>query len=223
MIKIALIDQQQIFREGMKRLFEAEGRFELIVSSNDLLKNNTNDIFEQVDLLLLDIKTLKKNERVIQDSFLAGDTNKKVVVLSSEGDENFISEAILLGVHGYLLKEMSFEAFTNAIESIMNGGIYIHPHVTKDFVADYRSIVLMNGATPTSLTKIKKPIHLCTKRECEILQLLTDGKNNQGIAKKLNISEKTVKNHISNIFRKIDVRDRTQAVVLAIRNEWVEL
>lgn len=71
--------------------------------------------------------------------------------------------------------------------------------------------------------KVRRPLHLYTKRECEVLQLLTDGKSNRQIAEALNISEKTVKNHVSSLFKKMKVNDRTQAVVTAIKNNWVEL
>ena len=71
--------------------------------------------------------------------------------------------------------------------------------------------------------EIRRPLHLLTRRECEVLQLLADGKSNRGIGETLFISEKTVKNHVSNILQKMNVNDRTQAVVYAIKNGWVEV
>jgi two-component system, NarL family, response regulator DegU len=69
----------------------------------------------------------------------------------------------------------------------------------------------------------RQPLHLLTKRECQVLQLLADGKSNRAVAETLYISEKTVKNHVSNILQKMNVNDRTQAVVAAIRKGWVEV
>ncbi|MCY8164961.1 two-component system response regulator DegU, partial [Bacillus inaquosorum] len=71
--------------------------------------------------------------------------------------------------------------------------------------------------------EIRRPLHILTRRECEVLQMLADGKSNRGIGESLFISEKTVKNHVSNILQKMNVNDRTQAVVVAIKNGWVEM
>src|SRR5699024_6433612 len=101
---------------------------------------------------------------------------------------------------------------------VEEGVFYIHPAVTHDLVEDYRKLTDPNEDT---FNGVNRPLHLFTKRECEVLQLLTDGQSNRDIAKTLRISEKTVKNHISSLFKKMKVNDRTQAVVAAIRNHWV--
>jgi len=82
-----------------------------------------------------------------------------------------------------------------------------------------------NSQTENSVAEMeyRKPLHLLTKRECQVLQLLSEGQSNRKIAETLVISEKTVKNHVSNILQKMNVNDRTQAVVTAIRNGWVEV
>src|SRR5699024_4657924 len=130
-------------------------------------------------------------------------------------------EAIQAGVHGYIFKEMNMFSFVDAIKIVTTGESYYHPNVTSDLVNEYRSILQDNYKEKEE--EVNRPLHLYTKRECEVLQLLTDGQSNRTIAKTLNISEKTVKNHVSSLFKKMQVHDRTQAVVMAIRNNWVEL
>jgi two-component system, NarL family, response regulator DegU len=93
-------------------------------------------------------------------------------------------------------------------------------------VKEYRRLAAedQNGAPKgQQRQEVRLPLHLLTRRECEVLQLLADGKSNRGIGEALFISEKTVKNHVSNILQKMNVNDRTQAVVMAIKNGWVEV
>src|SRR5690625_764504 len=113
---------------------------------------------------------------------------------------------------------MDIFTFIDAVKAVHRGLSYIHPIVTNTLIEDYRK--LSKGEPEQA---VQRPIHLYTKRECEVLQLLTDGQSNRQIAETLNISEKTVKNHVSSLFKKMNVNDRTQAVVTAIRNHWVEL
>lgn len=222
MIKVSLIDPQQIFREGMKQLLESEAKFEIVYSNDTFVVEQITERIPYIDLFLFDINTTKKYQHFIKENILDCYPDKKVVVLSSKLDNNHVVDAMLIGAHGYLLKEMSYESFTEAIHAIFEDGIYIHPYVTKELVSDYRNLYRLNGVNGYSY-EVNQSDDLCTKREYEILQLLVDGKSNLEIAEILNISEKTVKNHISNIFRKINVKDRTQAVVMAIRNRWVRL
>lgn len=223
-IKIILVDQQQLFRAGVKRVLQSEDTFDVIVSSDNfsvvppLLENY------DLDVLLIDIKTFMQHIEVIRVDILQKQPEFKVIVLATEGEENFVTEAVKVGVHGYLLKEMDVHSFIDAIKSVSNGLSYIHPIITQSLVADYRKLTKdiadeLHGNTIV----IEKPLHLYTKRECEVLQELANGQSNRRIAETLSISEKTVKNHVSSLFKKMNVNDRTQAVVTAIRNHWVEI
>lgn len=219
-LNIVLIDQQQLFREGVKSVLETEEMFHIIVTGDDYSIVETVLLNHEVDIIIIDINVFKKHKHQIKNQLLHDQSNIKVVVLSGEGEESYITEAVKLGVHGYLLREMNVFNFIEAIKLVFNGLSYIHPTVTHDLIEDYRSLTqLGNGENAF----FQKPLHLYTKRECEVLQLLTNGQSNRKIAETLNISEKTVKNHVSSLFKKMNVNDRTQAVVTAIRNNWVEL
>jgi len=154
---------------------------------------------------------------------LESNDSLKVVILSIHDDENYVSHALQTGAQGYLLKEMDTEALMDAIKVVYDGGSYLHPKVTHNLVREYRRLVENNHTNSINDIEYRQPLHLLTKRECQVLQLLSEGQSNRKIAESLVISEKTVKNHVSNILQKMNVNDRTQAVVTAIRNGWVEV
>lgn len=219
-IKIVLLDYQQLFREGVKRVLDSESSFQVIESSNDYSTISSTLSSEDIDVILVDILIFRENMDRMKEQIIDS-TNTKVIVMATEGEEYYIRKTMKLGVHGYLLKEMDVFSFVEAIKKIHQGTLYVHAAVTHDLVEDYRRLLNLNDEEEQP--KVRRPLHLYTKRECEVLQLLTDGKSNRQIAEALNISEKTVKNHVSSLFKKMKVNDRTQAVVTAIKNNWVEL
>jgi two-component system response regulator DegU len=148
----------------------------------------------------------------------------RVIILSIHDDESYVTHALKTGAQGYLLKEMDSESLIEAIRVVKDGGSYLHPKVTHNLVQEYRRLAKENLVVyGENGMEVQKPLHILTKRECQILQLLADGKSNRLVAETLYISEKTVKNHVSNILQKMNVNDRTQAVVSAIRKGWVEV
>ena len=219
-IQVVLIDHYQIFREGVKKVLEKDSSINVIASSDDysildyVLKAN------QIDVVLLDAKIFIHNQEHVKNVILYSDV--KIIVLGTDAEKGHVKEAIKAGVHGYLFKEMDMFAFVDAIKLIITGESYYHPNITSDLVNEYRKS-LQAAHRKSEKTPVHRPLHLYTRRECEVLQLLTDGQSNRDIAKSLNISEKTVKNHVSSLFKKMQVHDRTQAVVKAIKNKWVEL
>src|SRR5690625_1265275 len=218
-VNILLIDHQQLFREGVKRVLESETSFNIMVSSDDYSVVTTLLPIQDIDVILMDVNILIENKKSIQRDIIEK-SDIKIIVMSSEGEEYYVTEAIKLGVHGYLLKEMDIFSFVDAIKTIKNGTSYIHPSVNHELIVDYRKLTQSDQEKEE---EVKRQLHLYTKRECEVLQLLTDGKSNRQIAENLEISEKTVKNHVSSLFKKMKVHDRTQAVVTAIKNHWVTL
>lgn len=217
-VNIVLIDYHQLFREGVKRVLQTESSFNVIASSDHFSVVTALLDSQSIDVLMIDVKVFMENKRKIKNDILKENPKIKIIVLASEGEENFVTEAVRLGVHGYLLKEMDIYAFVDAIKAVYNGLSYIHPIITNTLIEDYRK--LSKGEVKPI---IRQPTHLYTKRECEVLQLLADGQSNRKIAETLEISEKTVKNHVSSLFKKMKVNDRTQAVVTAIKNHWVSL
>lgn len=223
-ITIALIDDHKLFREGVKRILSFEPSFEVVAEADDGLEAKEIIKEYQPDIVLMDINMPEMNGIEATKELLQNNPDLKIIILSIHEDESYVSHALQTGAQGYLLKEMDTESLMEAIKVVYDGGSYLHPKVTHNLVQEYRKLVKTNEAnTNVNEIEYRKPLHLLTKRECQVLQLLSEGQSNRKIAETLVISEKTVKNHVSNILQKMDVNDRTQAVVTAIRNGWVEV
>ena len=223
MTKIIIVDDHQLFREGVKRILDFEDTFEVVAEGDDgtdvvnLYTNNSPDV------VLMDINMPGKNGVEATADLVAAYPDAKVIMLSIHDDESYVTHALKSGALGYMLKEMDADEIVEAIKVVANGGSYLHPKVTKNLVAEFRRLSEHENKGNFHQTEIRRPFHLLTKRECEVLQLLTDGQSNRSIGETLYISEKTVKNHVSSILQKMNVNDRTQAVVTAIKNGYVEV
>lgn len=223
-IKVVLIDDHKLFREGVKRILEFEPQFKVVAEGDDgtdasrLVKENSPDV------VLMDINMPNINGIEATADLVRYFPETKIIILSIHDDESYVTHALKTGAQGYLLKEMDSDSLIEAIRVVSEGGSYLHPKVTHNLVKEYRRLVAESGSGFNNrMVEYRKPLHLLTKRECQVLQLLADGKSNRAVAETLYISEKTVKNHVSNILQKMSVNDRTQAVVTAIRNGWVEV
>lgn len=221
--KIVLIDDHKLFREGVKRILDFESSFEVVAEGDD--GTSAVHLIEEYmpDVVLMDINMPSMNGVEATAEITKKHPDMKVIILSIHDDENYVTHALKTGAQGYLLKEMDSDALIEAIKVVREGGSYLHPKVTHNLVAEYRRLSDVSGNQAYRTIEYRKPLHLLTRRECEVLQLLADGNSNRGVAESLYISEKTVKNHVSNILQKMNVNDRTQAVVTAIKNGWVEV
>lgn len=224
-ITIALIDDHKLFREGVKRILSFEPSFEVVAEADD--GSEAKEIVEKYKphIVLMDINMPEMNGIEATKELLQNNPDLKIIILSIHEDESYVTHALQTGAQGYLLKEMDTESLMEAIKVVYDGGSYLHPKVTHNLVQEYRKLLENKDTSSSGVNEIeyRKPLHLLTKRECQVLQLLSEGQSNRRIAETLVISEKTVKNHVSNILQKMDVNDRTQAVVTAIRNGWVEV
>jgi two-component system, NarL family, response regulator DegU len=223
--KIVIIDDHQLFREGVKRILDFEPSFEVVSEGDD--GSEAIELVEkyQPDVVIMDINMPNTNGVEATSQLIEKYPESKVIILSIHDDENYVTHALKTGATGYLLKEMDADALIEAVKVVADGGSYLHPRVTHNLVKEYRRLSADENGPDKYISKveIRRPLHLLTRRECEVLQLLADGKSNRGIGEALFISEKTVKNHVSNILQKMNVNDRTQAVVVAIKNGWVEV
>ncbi|MBT2685463.1 response regulator transcription factor [Bacillus sp. ISL-37] len=223
--KIVIIDDHQLFREGVKRILDFEPSFEVVAEGDDGSEAISLVEQHQPDVVIMDINMPNTNGVEATSGLIEQYPESKVIILSIHDDENYVTHALKTGATGYLLKEMDADALVEAVKVVADGGSYLHPRVTHNLVKEYRRLSADEGGSDKYISpvEIRRPLHLLTRRECEVLQLLADGKSNRGIGEALFISEKTVKNHVSNILQKMNVNDRTQAVVVAIKNGWVEV
>ena len=211
-IKVMITDDHAMIREGIKRLLEFDGDIKVISEAGDgeecleLLKDVTPDV------LLLDINMPKKNGIEVLEKIRNDNMPLKVLMLTVHNEVEYLVKAVDIGVNGYILKDSESAELKKAIESVVSGENYIQP-----------SLIPMLNAKLVSRDTDKDKIDQLTKRELEVLIKVANGMFNKEIAISLNISERTVKNHISNIFKKIQVSDRTQAAVFAIRNDIIKV
>jgi two-component system, NarL family, response regulator DegU len=224
--KIVIIDDHQLFREGVKRILDFEPSFEVVAEGDDGEDALAIVDAHKPDVVIMDINMPKVNGVEATKQLIEADAETKIIILSIHDDENYVTHALKTGARGYLLKEMDADTLIEAVKVVAEGGSYLHPKVTHNLVNEFRRLATSNGQAVLNQRlqpEIRRPLHILTRRECEVLQMLADGKSNRGIGEALFISEKTVKNHVSNILQKMSVNDRTQAVVVAIKNGWVEV
>jgi two-component system, NarL family, response regulator DegU len=221
--RIVIIDDHQLFREGIKRILQFEENLEVVAEGADGSEALALVEKYRPDIVIMDINMPHINGVEATRQLVETYPDTKVVVLSIHDDENYVMHALQTGASGYLLKEMDADTLVEAVKVVAEGGSYLHPKVTHNLIKEYRRLSTEKNEQEETKREICLPLHLLTRRECEVLQLLADGKSNRGISEALFISEKTVKNHVSNILQKLNVNDRTQAVVVAIKNGWVEV
>ncbi len=136
----------------------------------------------------------------------------EIIALTIHEDEEYVYELVNAGVSGYILKDISVDELIKTIGKVSMGEAVFHPGITQKVLGEFRRIVRTSKNQPQ-----------LTPREIETLQHVARGKSNKEIAQEMFISEKTVKNHLTNIFRKIEVDDRTQAALYAVKNKMVKL
>ncbi|EOT22652.1 hypothetical protein C805_03504 [Eubacterium sp. 14-2] len=210
--KIVIVDDHSIVREGLKQLLELDGDVEVIGEASDGVEclNLLKKIVPQV--LLLDINMPNMNGLEVLERLKENNVDVKVVILTVHNEIEFLLKAVEMGIDGYLLKESDSAELKKAIFHVIEGETYIQP-----------SMIPLLNSKMVERNVDKEKIALLTKREMEVLKLLSVGLYNKEIGEKLNISERTVKNHISSIFKKIEVTDRTQAAVFSIRNKLIDI
>lgn len=211
-IKVMLADDHILMREGIRQLLEFDGTIEVVGEAND--GEECLETLEKVkpDVLLLDINMPKKNGVEVLGEIKKKKMPVKVLILTVHNEIEYLLKAVDIGVDGYILKDSESAELKKAINAVMNDESYIQPNLIP---------ALNNRLVARDVDKDK--IDSLTKREMEVLIQVANGMFNKEIAIALNISERTVKNHISNIFKKIEVSDRTQAAVFAIRNDIIKL
>ena len=210
--KVVIVDDHSMVREGLKQLLELNGDVEVIGEACDGVECLM--LLEKVlpQVLLLDINMPKMNGLEVLEKLKEENINVKVIILTVHNEIEFLLKAVEIGIDGYLLKESVSSELKKAISHVVRGETYIQPSM----------IPLLNSRMLERDIE-KEKINLLTRRELEVLKLLSVGLYNKEIGKKLDISERTVKNHISSIFKKIDVTDRTQAAVFSIRNKLINI
>jgi len=212
-INVMIADDHSMVREGIKQLLELDGDISVVAEAS-----NGKECIElldekRTDVLLLDINMPYMNGLQVLQYLREKDIKIKVLILTIHNEVEYLVKAVEIGVDGYVLKDSNSSVLKKAIYSVYNGETFIEPELAP----------LMKIKLEEKNINNNNVISTLTKREIEVLKLLAEGLFNKEIAFTLAISEKTVKNHVSNIFKKINVSDRTQAAVFAIRHNLVDI
>lgn len=210
LIKIMLVDDHNLVREGIRNILEKERDFNITAEAVDGVEAVKKAIKYSPDIILMDINMPNASGlealRKIKDLGL----KTKVIILTSESKREYIIEAIKIGAKGFLQKTSTSTILIKAIRDVAIGRSYLQPSLAN---------ILSQGSKGNDIDNQNlQKIDLLSKREFEILVLIASGHNNKEIGQSLFISEKTVKNHITNLFKKIEVHDRVQAVIFSYSN-----
>ena len=208
-IRILLVDDQGIVREGLSSLLQAKPDLEIVGDAENGQRAVEQALSLQPDVVLMDVR-MPVMDGVAATRLLSQQaSNIKVLVLTTFDDDEYVSQAMQCGAKGYLLKDTPSEELAEAIRAVHKGYTHLGPGLFEKAMAA--------ATTPASTPTIEPPPELeqLTPREREVLQLIAEGCSNREIAQALYISERTVKNHVNSILGRLNLRDRTQAAILA--------
>jgi DNA-binding NarL/FixJ family response regulator len=212
-IRVLLADDHRMLREGLRRSLTEEG-FEIVgeAENGEQAVRMVEEL--QPDVVLMDVSMPEMDgveaTRLIGGSFTA----TQVIMLTMHADKEVLADAIRAGASGYLVKDCSTEEIAEAIRMAMQGDTALSPQLAATMLDEVRRL---------DVPDVPEEERVITKREEEVLQLIADGCSTPEVAEQLYISQKTVKNHLASIYQKLDARDRTQAVLQAVRMGIVHL
>ena len=211
-IRLMLADDHRMLREGLSRSMTEHG-FDVVGEARDGVEAVNMAYSLSPDVLLMDVSMPEMDgvEACRQVRSSAPDT--KVVMLTMHADQDVLANAIRAGACGYLVKDCSTEDIAGAVRLASSGETALSPQLAASMLDEVRKLDM----APARAERV------VTKREEEVLQLIADGCSTSEVAGQMYISQKTVKNHLASIYQKLDARDRTQAVLQAVRMGIVSL
>jgi DNA-binding NarL/FixJ family response regulator len=215
MINILIADDQELMRDGLATILNLRPEINVAGTAKDGQEAYEKAKELGVDLVLMDIRMPNKNgvegTKLIREHL----PNVKVLMLTTFKDSELIFEALEEGASGYLLKDMPTDTIVQAIMTVYAGGVVLPPELTTQVIKELKRTNELE--TQKNAHQVPSSIKELTERELEVLVQLGHGCSNKEIADKLFITEGTVKNHVSNIISKLELRDRTQAAIFAVR------
>ncbi|NLY44052.1 MAG: response regulator transcription factor [Clostridiaceae bacterium] len=209
-IRVLIADDHSMVRQGLKQIVELEKDIEVVAQASNGEEAVDLALKLKPDVVLMDINMPKMNGIQAVAQLKEKGCPSKIIMLTIHADHEYLIKTVQLGAAGYVLKDADSDVLIKAIRSVYEGQSYIPPNMTTEIIRGFTQ-----ATAEDSRSKVQ---NLLTQREIEVLELIAEGMLNKEIAAKLYISEKTVKNHVSNIFKKINVSDRTQAAIYAFKH-----
>lgn len=215
--RVLLIDDNSDHLRGIKELITLESSFEVVGATTSANLGINLAKKYQPDLILMDINMPEKDGLQTIQEIEKLELGCRIIALSGYDDSDLIFRAMKLGAKGYILKTMASAQLIHAMDEIAAGKVYLPSALTSRFFEYFQTSYKEENSNADE----ENLLTYLTGREEEVLDLLTQGNNYKAIAGKLFISETTVKTHVNNIFQKLQVNDRTQAVLYAINNGFL--
>lgn len=219
-IRVLIVDDHEVVREGLSSVLTTREDIEIVGLARDGREAVEKARQLSPDVVLMDISMPEMNGVEATRRIKKENPQIGIVVLSMYAEEEYIFDLVRAGAAGYLLKDADSSQIANAIRAISRGESMIHPVVVSKILSEFSQ--LSNHRKVKEERQAQKKYDL-SDREISVLQLVAEGKTNKEIAKDLRISEKTVKNHIRNIFRKLSVTDRTKAALHAVKEGLIDI
>lgn len=211
-IRLLLVDDHEVVRLGLRSLFEQSANIEVVAEAASVSEATAQAARHLPDVVLMDLRLPDGTGMEACREILAGNPLTRVLFLTSYSDQEAAVSAVLAGASGYLLKEIGAKALIGAIELVHGGQTIMDPKLTAAAL-DRMSALVRSSAS-------KRPhADSLSRQESRILVLVVEGKTNKEIARELGLSDKTVKNYLSNAFQKLNVRRRSHAAAVFDRRE----
>ncbi len=208
MIRVLLVDDQTIVREGIANLLALTDNIVVVAQASDGTQVIPALQTHTVDVILLDIQMPKQNGLEVLSALQGKGIGVPVIVLTTFDDDRQLFEATRLGAKGYLLKDVSLSQLVEGVEKVAAGETLVQPAITERILAGLKH-------TPEGDNSIE-PLQTLTQREIQVLRFMAGGYSNKEIATAMSLSTGTIKNYVSTILSKLGVRDRTRAVLKAV-------
>ena len=220
-IRVLIADDHLLLRQGIRKVLELEADFEVVDEAVDGQEALSKTLVLEPDILLLDLNMPILNGLDVAKHLKSAKTATKIIALTMHDDDNYVIELLRNGASGYLLKDVEPSILIKAIRSVHGGEPFVYPEVAESLFGVSQCAGDINEQAE-QIWRERRGERL-TARELDVLRCIAQGFSNQDIAKALFVSEKTVKNHLTNIFRKINVNDRTQALLYVLKNKIMTL
>lgn len=220
-IKILIADDHALLRQGIRNVLEFEDDLEVIAEAVDGQEALAKTLVLQPDIVLLDLNMPVLSGIEVTKQLQAAKSKTKIIILTIHDGDNYVIEVVKSGALGYLLKDVEPTMLVKAIHRVYEGEAFVYPELAEKLFGCMESDENISQRAE-EIWKQRRGERL-TAREMDVLRCIAKGFNNQEIAQTLFVSEKTVKNHLTNIFRKINVNDRTQALLYVLKNKIMTL
>ena len=214
-IRVAVVDDQELFRRGLTMLLGVEDDIEVVGEAGDGVAGTELAISAAPDVILMDVRMPKRSGIGACVAFKEAAPAARIIMLTVSDEEAVLYEAVKNGASGYLLKDSSIDEVAQAIRVVSDGQSLISPSMAIKLLDEFKQM--------SRSDRQQVPTPRLTERELEVLKLVAQGLNNREIAKRLFISENTVKNHVRNILEKLQLHSRMEAVMYAVREKLLDI